>query len=50
LACLLPLVLAGYLVHAMKQTISQDDAVVTEFLVADLASVQVSHILRVYFQ
>lgn len=38
LACLLPLVLAGYLVHAMKHAVSQDTAIVTEFLVADLVS------------
>ncbi len=38
LACLLPLVLAGYLVYAMKHTVSHDDAIVTEFLVADLVS------------
>jgi hypothetical protein len=37
-ACLLPLVLAGYLVHSMKHTASQDDAVVTELLVAELVS------------
>ena len=35
LACLMPLVLAGYLVWAMRHTASQDDAIVAEFLVAD---------------
>ena len=38
LACLLPLVLAGYLIYALRHTASQDDAIVTEFLVADLVS------------
>ena len=38
LACLLPLVLAGYLVYAMRHTASQDDAIVTEFLVTDIAA------------
>jgi len=38
LACLLPLVLAGYLIYAMKHTASQDDAVVTELLVVELVS------------
>jgi hypothetical protein len=38
LACLLPLVLAGYVVYSMKHTTSQDDAVVTELLVAELVS------------
>ena len=39
-ACLLPLMLAGYLVYAMKNTTSQDDAAVTEFLVTELAAEQ----------
>ena len=38
IACLLPLVLAGYLVYAMRHTASQDDAIVTEFLVTDIAA------------
>ncbi len=38
LACLLPLVLAGYLVYAMRHTASQDDAVVAELLVSELVS------------
>jgi hypothetical protein len=38
LACLLPLVLAGYLVWAMRHTPSQDDAIVVEFLVTDMAA------------
>lgn len=38
LACLLPLVLAGYLVWATRHTASQDDAIVAEFLVADAAA------------
>lgn len=38
LACLLPLVLAGYLVYAMRHTAGQDDAFVTEFLVTDLVA------------
>jgi len=38
LASLLPLVLAGYLVYAMKHTPSQDDAVVAELLVTELVS------------
>lgn len=37
-ACLLPLVLAGYLVWAMRHTASQDDAIVAEFLVTDIAA------------
>jgi len=36
--CLLPLVLAGYLIYAMKHTASQDDAVVAELLVTELVS------------
>jgi hypothetical protein len=35
LACLLPLIFAGYLVYAMRHTASQDDALVAEFLVTD---------------
>lgn len=35
LACLMPLVLAGYLVWATKNTTDQDDAIVAEFLMAD---------------
>jgi hypothetical protein len=38
IACLLPLVLAGYLVYAMRHTASQDDAIVAEFLVTDIAA------------
>jgi small-conductance mechanosensitive channel len=38
LACLLPLVLAGYLVYSMRHTASQDDAAVTEFLVTDIVA------------
>ena len=38
LACLLPLVLAGYLVYTMKHTASQDDAVVAELLIGELVS------------
>ncbi len=38
LACLLPLVLAGYMVYTLRHTASQDDAVVAEFLVADLVA------------
>lgn len=37
-ACLLPLVLAGYLVYAMRYTASQDDAIVAEFLVTDIVA------------
>jgi hypothetical protein len=35
LACLLPLILASYLVYAMRHTANQDDALVAEFLVTD---------------
>jgi hypothetical protein len=38
LACLLPLILAGYLVYAMRETTNQDDAIVAEFLVTDIAA------------
>jgi len=38
LACLLPLVLAGYLVFTMKQTAKDDDAAVAELLVTELVS------------
>lgn len=37
-ACLLPLILAGYLVYATRHTASADDAIVTEFLVTDIAA------------
>jgi hypothetical protein len=39
IACLLPLVLAGYLIHATKHTASEDDVIVAEFLVTDPASI-----------
>ena len=38
LACLLPLILAGYLVYAMRHSPSQDDAIVAEFLITDIAA------------
>lgn len=38
LACLLPLLLAGYLIWSMKHTAGQDDAAVTELLVTELVS------------
>lgn len=38
IACLLPLILAGYLVWAMRHTSSQDDAIVTEFLVTEIVA------------
>ena len=38
IACLLPLVLAGYLIWATKPSAGQDDAIVAEFLVTDLAA------------
>jgi hypothetical protein len=36
IACLLPLVLAGYPIYATKHAASEDDAIVAEFLVTDL--------------
>jgi hypothetical protein len=37
-ACLLPLVLAGYMVWATRPSASQDDAIVSELLVTELAA------------
>jgi len=38
LACLLPLVIAGYLVWTTRHTADQDDAIVAELLVTELVS------------
>jgi len=38
IACLLPLGLVGYLFYVMKQTASQDDAVVAGVLVSEMVS------------
>ena len=38
LACLLPLILAAYVIYATRSTASSDDAIVAEFLVTDIAA------------